>query len=153
MSDDSGTAANLAGAGGDTSRTSCEDQFAQSLQHTLEQSGEMEKLKAAVRSTILKVIRGDDRSPINKVREKYRSPAVDLCNGLVVDFLHWCGYHYSMEMFVTESGTPMTPEAPDRPELARRLEGRGNRLLNGDDDVPVLLAMVVHAMKLEEKSN
>lgn len=151
MSDDSDAlTATPPGAGGDTGRSSSEDHFAQSLQHTLEQSGEMHKLRAAVRSTILNVIRGDDRSPINKVRDRYRSPAVDLCNGLVVDFLHWCGYHYSMEMFVAESGTPMTPDAPDRRELARRLEGRGKRLPTGDGEVPVLLAMVVQAMQLED---
>lgn len=137
------------GADGDTGRTSSEDQFAQSLHHTLEQSGEMRKLKAAVRSTILNVIRGDDRSPINRVREKHRSPAVDLCNELVVDFMHWCGYHYSMEMFVTESGTSMTPEAPDRRELARRLEGRGDRPMTENVDIPVLLSMVVQAMAFE----
>lgn len=153
MSYDSDNPSTGTGAGGDTTRTSCEDQFAQSLQHNLEQSGEMRKLKAAVRSTILNIIRGEDRTPINKVREKYRSPAVDLCNGLVGDFLHWCGYHYSMEMFVTESGTSMAPEAPDRRELARRLEGHGNRIPASEGDTPVLLAMVVQAMELDDTLN
>lgn len=69
MMSDSESAAipNNEAGGGDSSTRTCEEQFSQSLQHTLEQSGEMRKLKAAVRSTILNVIRGDDRSPINKV--------------------------------------------------------------------------------------
>lgn len=150
------------GADDDDRRANSERMFTQSMHDTLERSGELRKLKAAMRSTILNVIRGGDTSSINKVRSIYRTTAVDLVHALIVDYLQWSGYHYALDMFVTESGTAAAASATGsahgiagrRMELSRRVAGGtadgGDRLAEGVKDVPVLLAMVVQGMRLED---
>lgn len=156
-------------------RPSGEQLFAQSIHETLEQTGELRKLKAAMRATILNVIRGGDTSSINKVPGIYRTAANDLVHALIVDYLQWSGYNYAVEMFATESGTCVdgagtgsdskaNKSAADpsstasvvrrRMDLARRVAGGtadgGCRLADGVVDVPVLLAMVVQGMRMDD---
>lgn len=157
-------------------RRQCGEQmFAQSIHDTLEQTGELATLRATMRATILSVIRNGDRSSINRVSNVYRTPAVDLVHSLILDYLQWSGFHYAAEMFTTESGvTPLAgtggngsggADAPGsgsgtagnvrrRMDLAGQVAGGsadgGCRLAESVVDVPVLLAMVVQGMRLED---
>lgn len=120
-----------------------EDQFAHVVEQTLCENGELRKLKASMRSTIMKIVRGGDQSNIFKVKEKYRNAATDLINNLIMDYFHWYGYQYSIEMFSTESGAIST-DAPNRSIIGNRLAGDNTDF--GKDimmDVPILLSVVM----------
>lgn len=156
-------------------RRQCGEQmFAQSIHDTLEQTGELATLRATMRATILSVIRNGDRSSINRVSSVYRTPAVDLVHSLILDYLQWSGFHYAAEMFMTESGvTPLAGgngvdgsadaagsgsgtagNVRRRMDLAGQVAGGsadgGCRLAESVVDVPVLLAMVVQGMRLDD---
>lgn len=107
------------GATGDLCR---EDQFAQVVQRTLTESGELQRVKASMRAMILNVIRAGDRSAIVKVKERNRNPAADLVNQMIMDYFHWYGFQYAIEMFATESGSIGTG-CPNRQQLIEAFGG------------------------------
>lgn len=148
------------GATGDLCR---EDQFAQVVQRTLTESGELQRVKASMRAMILNVIRAGDRSAIVKVKERNRNPAADLVNQMIMDYFHWYGFQYAIEMFATESGSIGT-DCPNRQQLIEAFGGNelyqtgggsgfggGGGVINnggasnGSVDLPILLQI---AMKL-----
>lgn len=151
-----------------------EQMFVQSVHDTLEQTGALAALRASMRATIMSVIRNGDCSSINRVSSVYRTPAIDLVHALIADYLQWIGFHYTAEMFATESGSPPAAasatgsggdggdgggggtagNARQRMDLAGRVAGGtadgGCRLAESVIDVPVLLAMVVQGMRLDD---
>lgn len=119
-----------------------EDQFAHVVQQTLRDNGELHKLKASMRSTIMKIVRGGDRTAIVKIKEKYHNSASDLVNNLIMDYFHWYGYQYSIEMFATESGAIST-EQPNRLAIGERLGGNNEFSQDIMLDLPVILSIVM----------
>lgn len=135
--------------------------FAQSIQDTLQRNGELGRLQAAMRATILNVVRGGVTTAMNRVAD--RPAAVELVNELIVDYLRWSGHSYALDMFVTESGTEVDERLtqPDaavamREDLAHRVAGGradgGAQLAANVHNVPVLLAMVVQGMRMDDES-
>lgn len=90
---------------GGGSKQNREDQFAQVVENALTENGELQKLKASMRAMILNVIRDGDQSAIVRVKERNRNPAADLVNQMIMDYFHWYGFQYAIEMFAAESGT------------------------------------------------
>ena len=125
-------------------------QFAQVVRSSLEQKGEFQKLKASLRSSILNLVRGDNVSPRQSFcKRNDHIEMVDLVNKLIMDYFHWHGYRYSIEMFAVESGVIGT-ECPDRQNLKRDLDIVFDEE-KVTDELPILLSYFLNAMYENQK--
>lgn len=106
----------------------------------LEKNGELNKIRSMMRSSILKVIRGQtaDNIPIvEKIKHEESAPLQTL-NKLILEYFYWFGYQYSIEMFSSETGV-FNPECPNRMDLERCIGGGGDRNKN----IPILLEIIL----------
>lgn len=118
--------------------------FTDTVLNTLTENGELQKLHASMRATIINVMRGGDHAAIAKVKEKNRNPATDMVNRMIMDYLHWYGCEYSIEMFATEIANVDGTECPDRRALADKMTAAG--LITDADNLPVLLQIAMRVM-------
>lgn len=126
-----------------------EELFTDTVLNTLTENGELQKLHASMRATIINVMRGGDHAPIVKVKEKNRNPATDMVNRMIMDYLHWYGCEYSIEMFATEIANVDGTKCPDRRSLAEKMTAAG--LITDDDNLPVLMQIAMQVMCEQSK--
>lgn len=126
-----------------------EELFTSTVRNTLTENGEIQKLRASMRATIINVMRGGDHAPIVKVKDKNRNPASDMVNRMIMDYLHWYGCEYSIEMFATEISNVDGTECPDRRALAEKMAAAG--LITDNDNLPVLMQIAMRVMCEQSK--
>lgn len=122
-----------------------EDSLLKALRNRLADQGFLERMRSEMRAAILNDVRDGKKSPINALKSKGSNSPTQLVNNLVLEYLQWMGFQYSGEMLATESGAGV----PSRGLLEAKLKLKENVV--GDKELPLLLSLVMKAMKDEEK--
>ncbi|CAO1405978.1 unnamed protein product [Diamesa hyperborea] len=108
------------------------------IRNTLEKNKDLSKTRCEMRLKVLEVIRGGANLPMND-QTSDRQAATQLMNSLILEYLQWYGYQYTIEMFSTETGC--------KPLDRDYLESKINTPEQTDKDLPLLLELVIKTMK------
>lgn len=107
------------------------------VRNTLENSRELSKTRCEMRMKVLEVIRGGEKLPINE-QIPDRQATTQFMNNLILEYMQWYGYQYTIEMFCTETGC--------KPLARDYLESKINAPELLDKDLPLLLEIVMKTM-------
>lgn len=117
-----------------------EQQIYEAVKDTLEENGGLKEIRANIQKKVFEVIRGDGaKSGSPRVNE--RDPRIQLVNQLIMQYFHWYGYMYTIEMFGVESGTDTTCPPPQF--LESRLANRQYK----SHVLPILIELVMDLME------
>lgn len=116
--------------------TENEQQIYEAVKSTLEESGELKNIRANIQKKVFDVIRGE-ASLAGSPRVNERDPRIQLVNQLIMQYFHWYGYMYTIEMFGVESGTDTTCPPPQL--LESRLSNRQYK----SHVLPILIELVM----------
>ena len=108
------------------------------VRHTLENNKELSKTRCEMRLKVLEVIRGGEKLPMNDQKSD-RQATTQFMNNLILEYMQWHGYQYTIEMFSTETGC--------KPLARDYLESKMNANEQSDKDLPLLLELVMKTMK------
>lgn len=108
------------------------------IRNKLENNKELSKTRCEIRLKVLEVIRGGKNLPMND-QTSDRQTTTHFMNNLILEYLKWYGYHYTIEMFSTETGC--------KPISRDYLESKMNAPEQSDKDLPLLLELVMKIMK------
>lgn len=116
------------------------------IKKSLDENGEMDKIRAALRSKILNVIRDGDKSiKFSNFVEK-RWTKYDFLHDLVLEYFRWMGFHYSAEIFAAEIGVQEADESgkeSQRTRLEKKLEKcRAIDSTQINQELPLLLSLL-----------
>lgn len=124
------------------------------LRKALEKNGEFGKIKALVQTKILDLIQDDKNqnskksktSPttIDSDNKNQRDPLILLLNQLILEYFHWYGYQYSIEMFSTEC--QIDSNCPSRVYLESIFGQQYNY------DVPILIQIIHKILENNKKT-
>ncbi|KDR13005.1 lisH domain-containing protein FOPNL isoform X2 [Zootermopsis nevadensis] len=119
-----------------------EDEFLNAIRENLHKSGKLSKIKAELKTEIMKVLEPESNS-----NSKPEIPSETLIiNELIREFLTWNGYHYTTSVLVAESGMPVEPL--DRTSLTRSV---GVSDSTWASELPLLYSMVSTFKKLVQQ--
>ena len=79
-------------------------QLYQALRNILSKRNHLNEMRAKLRADIVKIIQEFNPDEEN-TRKTDKNKAQDWLNKLVVEYLDWCGFCYSKDVFLLESGT------------------------------------------------
>lgn len=115
------------------------------VEHTLEQNGDLQKFRAMMRSKVLSILRDSDRTPMTQLVNSRSTQLFKIINQLIMEYFHWMGYNYTMEIFETEA--TCDPTALSGVKRALNFKSTVNLVL--DKQLPVLLSLLKNAIELE----
>lgn len=109
----------------------------ETLRTRLAASGDLSKIKSEMRAVIFNDLRDGEKAPMNVASGNSMSPT-NIANHLIVEYLEWIGFQYSLDMFRTESGCVAVTSR----EIAGSKVG-----IEGDKELPLLLSVTMEMMK------
>lgn len=115
-----------------------EKKLTELVRSTLERSGELARLNATIQAKVLETVRGGNKGALVKVNPKNRNSTTTLCNDLILEYFHWYGYQYTLNMFSKEADC--SGECPNRQRLEDNV---GDEY---DKDLPVLMSILIDTM-------
>lgn len=113
------------------------------VREKLTESGKLNKIKCELRAMVINMIRDDDKTPMNSPALQNIESPTQLLNQLILEYLKWIGFRYTIDMFVTESG------CAHRKALTREhLESMFLKpsVAAFDKDIPLLLELLVKSL-------
>ena len=114
------------------------------VKETLEQRGDLQEIRAKIQKKVFDAIRGDNFPKVSTPRISARDPRIQLVNQLIMQYFHWYGYMYSIEMFGLESESDTACPVPNF--LENQLSGRQYK----SNVLPILVEIVMDCMEKKE---
>lgn len=108
------------------------------VRNRLENDKELSKTRCEMRLKVLDIVRCGEKLPINEQKSD-RQAITQFLNNLILEYMQWHGYQYTIEMFSTETGC--------KPLAREYLESKILAPEQSDKDLPLLLELVMKAMK------
>lgn len=108
------------------------------VRDTLENNKELSKKRCEMRLKVLEIIRGEEKLSMNNQTSDCQA-TTQFMNNLILEYMQWHGYQYTIEMFSTETGC--------KPLARDYLESKIIAPEQSDKDLPLLLELVMKTMK------
>lgn len=115
----------------------------ETLRSRLTASGDLSKIKSELRAMILNDLRDGVKTPMNSQGTNFGSPT-NVANHLVMEYLEWIGFQYTLDMFSTESGCVGGASR----EIVKTTVGNA---IEGDKELPLLLSLAMDLLKKNEE--
>lgn len=113
----------------------------------LAENGGLDKIKCELRAMVINDVREGDKSPMNSSSTKVKKSPTDIANHLILEYLEWIGFQYSLDMFSTESGcTSMRA----REHVESKIEAKKGYF---DNDMPLLMSLTVNLLKQDDRKD
>lgn len=114
------------------------------IRNRLDESGDLKKVKSELRAMILKSVRDGDKSSLNSQGSEDSTSPTQIANHLVMEYLQWIGFQYSMDIFATESGCS---QLSSRCFVESKLENKESF----DKELPLLLSLTMDLIKTRKE--
>lgn len=113
----------------------------EAVRNRLAVNGGLGKIRSELRAMVIKDVRQGDESPFNYLDSKGAISPTQIANYLVLEYLEWIRFQYSLDMFATESGNTNV--------RARELVESKVGIKDGqfDKELPLLMTMTMNLIK------
>lgn len=124
-----------------------EARLLETIRNRLTENGGLIKIKSELRAMVINDVREGDNSSLNFLDTKDAISPTQIANQLVLEYLEWIGFQYSLNMFATESGCAKREHNINIDESKLGIKvGRSNK------ELPLLMALTINLMKENEKN-
>lgn len=133
-----------------------ENELKAMVEQVLTNNGEIRRMRVALQSKILDIVRGGDKTTIIKYPnggDAEPNETIALINQLILEYFEWNGYQYSRELFALETNAKFISNQ-DRHKLEQRFgmdTGSGIRSLQQQPHQPeasIKLPILLHIIAM-----
>lgn len=118
-------------------------QLFEAVRNILSKQNHLSEMRAKIRADIVHILQGSATTEEENRGKNHSNRVQDWLNTLIVEYLDWCGFRYTKDVFLLESGT--------RDDLIGFKLAQGDTV-QADDTVPTLVDIIIRTINERENS-